>query len=142
MYVSWCCDRNWKYRYFEQQQKKQVRFAVDKRIKIACAYSVFFFWHNWKSRIIVWREARCMAILFLQNRKKMANVTRAWILELESCRPIQRKQTLVACTSQQWQWRAFCTWMSESIQEPSNIHEIWGYDNSRHTINARFNFPD
>jgi hypothetical protein len=140
--MSWYCDRKWKYRYFELQQKKQVLFAFDKRIKLASAHSAFFFWHNWKSRIVVWREVRCMAILFLQNRKKMANATKAWIVELESCKNLQRKQSLVACTSQQWQWRAFCTWMSESTQEPSTIHEIWGFENSGHAINARFNFPE
>ena len=73
----------------------------------------------------MWREMRCMAILFVQNRKKMACITRGWFSELESRRKLPRRQVRAACLSQQWQWRTFCTWLSDSALEPVSVHDIW-----------------
>lgn len=68
-----------------------------------------------------------MAILYIQNRGRMAAVTRVWASELESGKSLPRRPLVTACSSQQWQWRAFCSWLSESGLEPASIHEIWGH---------------
>ena len=84
-------------------------------------------WLDWQRRSQHWRDVRCMAMLFVQTRARMTKAASAWALGLVEYKRPQR-HSLVALASQQWQWRAFCSWIHKtgSMPDPTPANPTMG----------------